>query len=226
MIRPLTRYEVEIWLLAGEINTTRDWFWRDLIRLLDVVTNTTGRPPVYFLPSLVLSLSFQSVSRVFVSELLNPTHLTWTQRGETSQSLGLTISAQSPLFLMPAAADKMDRQTCLALSAQRSRKTPENSPRLDHGSSGSFHSFDELQKPSHLPPPLPHRLSLRGDLYAAAMGRFGDARAEFTHGAAPVNPPASPPKHKYLNNINQDEKLTLISSKSTFYDDNSEGWFE
>nr|XP_033484243.1 homeobox protein aristaless-like 3 [Epinephelus lanceolatus] len=109
---------------------------------------------------------------------------------------------------------------CLNLT---SRRTPENSPRLEHGGSGSFLSCDELQKPSHLPPPLPHRLSLRGDLYAAAMGRFGDAAADFTHGAASANPPASPSKHsKFLDSINQDQKGTGISGKPAFYESNSE----
>ncbi|XP_037627365.1 homeobox protein aristaless-like 3 isoform X1 [Sebastes umbrosus] len=99
-----------------------------------------------------------------------------------------------------------------------SRRTPENSPRLEH-SGGSFLSCDELQKPSsHLLPPLPHRLSLRGDLYAAAMGRFGDAAADFTHGAASANQPASPSKHsKFLESINPDQK-----GKPAFYENNSE----
>lgn len=120
----------------------------------------------------------------------------------------------------------MDTESCLPFSSQTSRRTPENSPGLEHGGSGSFLSCDELQKPSHLPPPLPHRLSLRGDVYAAAMGRFGDAAADFTHGAAPANPPASPSKHsKFLDSINQDQKGTAISGKPTFYESNSEGKF-
>lgn len=117
----------------------------------------------------------------------------------------------------------MDTDTCLPFSSQSSRRTPENSPRLEHGTSGSFLPCDELQKPPHLPPPLPHRLSLRGDLYAAAMGRFGDAAADFTHGAAPVNPPASPSKHKFLDSISQDQKTSGMSGKPVFYDGNSEG---
>lgn len=112
----------------------------------------------------------------------------------------------------------MDADTCLTFSAQSSRRTPEHSPRLEHG---SFLPFDESQKASHLPPPLPHRASLRGDVYAAAMARFGDAAAEFTHGAAPLNPPASPPKHKFLDS--QDQKGSAIGSKSAFYDDNADG---
>ncbi|KAL7399416.1 hypothetical protein ABVT39_024066 [Epinephelus coioides] len=117
----------------------------------------------------------------------------------------------------------METESCLPFSPQTSRRTPENSPRLEHGGSGSFLSCDELQKPSHLPPPLPHRLSLRGDLYAAAMGRFGDAAADFTHGAASANPPASPSKHsKFLDSINQDQKGTGISGKPAFYESNSE----
>lgn len=117
----------------------------------------------------------------------------------------------------------METETCLAFSSQTSRRTPESSPRLEHGSSGSFLHCDELQKPLHLPPPLPHRLSLRGDLYAAAMGRFGGDAQDFTHGAAPVNPPASPSKHKFLNSINHDQKATAISVKPAFYENNSEG---
>lgn len=130
---------------------------------------------------------------------------------------------QRPVAVVSAArwTHKMDTETCLPFSSQTRRRTPENSPRLEHGS--SFLPCDELQKPSHLPPPLPHRLSLRGDLYAAAMGRFGDAAAEFTHGAAPVNPPASPSKHKFLDSINQDQKATAISGKPAFYENNSEG---
>nr|XP_019944546.1 PREDICTED: homeobox protein aristaless-like 3 isoform X2 [Paralichthys olivaceus] len=115
----------------------------------------------------------------------------------------------------------MDTESCLPFSPQTSRRTPDNSPGLEHGR-GSFLPCDELQKPPHLPPhPLPHRLSLRGDLYAAAMGRFGDA--DFTHGAAPANPPASPSKHnKFMDSINQEQKGTAISGKSTFYENNSE----
>lgn len=122
----------------------------------------------------------------------------------------------------------MDTESCLPFSSQTSRRTPENSPGLEHGGSGPFLHCDELQKPSHLPPPpLPHRLSLRGDLYAAAMGRFGDAAADFTHGAAPANPPASPSKHsKFLDSINQDQKGTAISGKPAFYENNSEGKLE
>uniref|UniRef100_A0A8D3BAL2 Homeobox domain-containing protein n=2 Tax=Scophthalmus maximus TaxID=52904 RepID=A0A8D3BAL2_SCOMX len=118
----------------------------------------------------------------------------------------------------------METESCLPFSPQTSRRTPGNSPGLEHGGSGSFLPCDELQKPSHLPPhPFPHRLSLRGDLYAAAMGRFGDAAADFTHGAAPGNPPASPSKHiKFLESINQDQKGTAISGKPTFFDSNSE----
>uniref|UniRef100_A0A3Q3VMQ1 Homeobox domain-containing protein n=1 Tax=Mola mola TaxID=94237 RepID=A0A3Q3VMQ1_MOLML len=112
----------------------------------------------------------------------------------------------------------MDTDSCLPFSSQTSRRTPEHSPRLEHGGSDSFLSYDELQKPSHLPPPLPHRLGLCGDLYAAAMGRFGDATAEFTHGAASANPPASPSKNKVLYTINQDQKRT----GGKFYNDNSE----
>ena len=123
----------------------------------------------------------------------------------------------------------MDTDSCLPFSSQSSRRTPENSPRLEHGGSGSFLSCDELQKPSHLPPPpLPHRLSLRGDLYATAMGRFGDvAAADFTHGAAAANPPASPSKHsKFLDSMNQEQKGTAISGKPAFYENNSEGELE
>lgn len=136
-----------------------------------------------------------------------------TEWGKRSWSVGLSV-----LSLLPAGAVKMDAGTCLTFSAQSSRRTPEHSPRLEHG---SFLPFDESQKASHLPPPLPHRLGLRGDVYAAAMARFGDAPAEFTHGAGPLNPPASPPKHKFLGN--QDQKGATISSKPGFYDDNSEG---
>lgn len=131
---------------------------------------------------------------------------------------------------------KMETESCLPFSSQTSRRTPENSPGLEHGGSGgSFLPCDELQKPSHLPPPpppppppaLPHRLSLRGDLYAAAMGRFGDAAADFTHGAASANPTASPSKHsKFLDSINQDQKGTAISGKPAFYENNSEGKLE
>lgn len=119
----------------------------------------------------------------------------------------------------------METESCLPFSSQTSRRTPENSPRLEHNGSGSFLSCDELQKPSHLPPlPPPHRLSLRGDLYAAAMGRFGDAAVDFTHGPASANPSGSPSKHsKFLESINQDQKGTAISGKPAFYENNSEG---
>lgn len=110
----------------------------------------------------------------------------------------------------------MDADTCLTYSAQSGRRTPEHSPRLEHG---SFLPFDGSQKASHLPPP--HRLGLRGDAYAAAMARFGDAAAEFTHGGIPLNPPASSPKQKFLES--QDQKGSTVSSKPAFYDDNTEG---
>lgn len=118
----------------------------------------------------------------------------------------------------------METESCLPFSSQASRRTPENSPGLEHGGSVSFLSCDELQKPPHLPAHhLPHRLSLRGDLYAAAMGRFGDAAVDFTHGASPANPPASPSKHsKFLDSINQDQKGTVGSGKPAFYENNSE----
>lgn len=135
----------------------------------------------------------------------------WGEALMVSRSLGAVSAARR-------SRKKMDADTCLTFSAQSSRRTPEHSPRLEHG---SFLPFDESQKASHLPPPLPHRLGLRGDVYAAAMARFGDAPAEFTHGAGPLNPPASPPKHKFL--VNPDQKGATISSKPGFYDDNTEG---
>lgn len=115
----------------------------------------------------------------------------------------------------------METETCLSFSAQTTSRTPpESSPGLEHGGSASFLPCDELQKPPHLHPPLPHRLSLRGDFYAGAVGRFGDAAADFTHGAAPANPPASPSKHgKFLDSINQEQK----GSKPAFYDNNPDG---
>ncbi|XP_068198815.1 homeobox protein aristaless-like 3 [Antennarius striatus] len=117
----------------------------------------------------------------------------------------------------------MDTESCLPFSSQTSRRTPENSPRLEHGGSGSFLSCDELQKPTHLPPTLPHRLSLRGDLYAGATGRFADAALEFTHGAVPANPPASTSKHsKFLDSVSQDQKGTASSGKPTFYESSPE----
>lgn len=111
----------------------------------------------------------------------------------------------------------MDTDTCLSFSSQSSRRTPDTSPGLEHVSGpGSFLHCNELQKaPPHLAP-LPHRLSLRGDLYAAAM-------ADFTHGAAPANAPGSPGKHgKFLESLNQDQKGTSIG-KPGFYDSNPEG---
>lgn len=118
----------------------------------------------------------------------------------------------------------METESCLPFSSQTSRRTPTNSPGLEHGGSSSFLPCDELQK-SHLPPPsLPHRLSLRGDLYATAMGRFGDAAVDFTHGASPANPTGSPSKHsKFLDSINQDQKGVAISGKPSFYENNTDG---
>lgn len=110
----------------------------------------------------------------------------------------------------------MDADTCLTYPAQSRRRSPEHSPRLEQG---PFHPFDGSQKASHLPPP--HRLGLRGDAYGAAMARFGDGAADFTHGAIPLNPPASPPKQKFLGS--QDQKGSTLSSKPAFYDDNREG---
>ncbi|XP_056131154.1 homeobox protein aristaless-like 3 [Lampris incognitus] len=116
---------------------------------------------------------------------------------------------------------KMEAENCLSFSSQASRPTPENSPGVEHGHGSSpFLPCDELQKGSHLP--LPHRLSLRGDFYTSSMARFNDSPADFTHGAAPANPRASPSKHsKFLDNINQDQKGLVISGKTSFYD-NSE----
>lgn len=119
---------------------------------------------------------------------------------------------------------KMETESCLPFASQTTRRTPDNSPRVEHSSSGSFLLCDELQKPPHLAPPVPHRLSLRGDLYAAAMGRFGDAAADFTHGAASANGPASPSKHsKFLESLNQSQKGAAINGKTAFYENNSEG---
>lgn len=128
-------------------------------------------------------------------------------------SWSVALSVLSPL---PAGAVKMDADTCLTYSAQSRRRTPEHSPRLEQG---SFLPFDGSQKVAHLPPP--HRLALRADAYAAAMARFGDAAAEFTHGGVPLNPPASPPKQKFLES--QDQKGSTVSGKPAFYDDNTEG---
>ncbi|XP_061590974.1 homeobox protein aristaless-like 3 [Cololabis saira] len=119
----------------------------------------------------------------------------------------------------------MDTESCLPFSSQNSRSAQANSPGLDPGSGPrSFLSCDELQKPSHLPPPLlPHRLGLRGDLYAAATGRYGDAAADFTHGSAAHDAPGSPPKHsKFMDGLSQDQKPAAISGKPAFYD-NTEG---
>lgn len=110
----------------------------------------------------------------------------------------------------------MDADTCLTYPAQTRRRSPDHSPRLELG---SFHPFDGSQKATHLPPP--HRLGLRGDAYCAAMARFGDAAAHFTHGGIPLNPPASPPKQKFLES--QDQKGPTVSSKPAFYDDDAEG---
>lgn len=153
-----------------------------------------------------------------------------TAAGKKSLSFG-PLRPQRPVVAAAAAAaailsrSVMDTDTCLPFSSQSSssRRTPENSPRLEHGSSGSFLSCDELQKPPHLAPPLPQRLGLRGDLYAAAMGRFGEAAADFSHGAATVNPPGSPSKHKFLDSISQEQKTAAMSGKPVFYDGNSEG---
>ncbi|XP_017273136.1 homeobox protein aristaless-like 3 [Kryptolebias marmoratus] len=125
---------------------------------------------------------------------------------------------------------------CLAFSSQNSARTSANSPGLEHvpgsgsgpssgSGSGSFLSCDELQKASHLPPPapLPHRLGLRGDIYAAAaLGRFGDAAGDFTHGSAPPNPPGSPSKHgKFMESLNQERKTATIGGKSGFYENST-----
>lgn len=151
-----------------------------------------------------------------------------TAAGKKSLSFG-PLRPQRPVVTAAAATatrsrSAMDTDTCLPFSSQSSsRRTPENSPRLEHGPAGSFLPCDELQKPPHLAPPLPQRLGLRGDLYAAAMGRFGEAAADFSHGAAPVNPPGSPSKHKFLDSISQEQKSASMSGKPVFYDGNSEG---
>ncbi|XP_008411501.1 homeobox protein aristaless-like 3 [Poecilia reticulata] len=127
----------------------------------------------------------------------------------------------------------METESCLPFSAQSGGRTPANSPGLERGGggsgsgSGSFLPCDELQKPSHHPAAhpavasLPHRLGLRGDLYAAAsMGRFGDA-ADFTHGRV-SSAAASPPKHgKFLDSLNPEHKA-LISDKAAFYESSSD----
>ncbi|XP_028307719.1 homeobox protein aristaless-like 3 [Gouania willdenowi] len=119
----------------------------------------------------------------------------------------------------------METDSCLAFSSQPSRRTPANSPGLEHNNSGSgsfLSSCEEQPKPSsHLPAPLPHRLSLHGgDLFAAAVGRFGEAAVDFTHGPAAINQPGSPSKRssKYLDGMEQDHKGPL-TCKAAFYDD-------
>lgn len=113
---------------------------------------------------------------------------------------------------------------CLSFSPQSSARTASSSPGLEHragsgSGSGSFLSCEELQKASHLPPH--HRLGLRGDLYAAALGRFGDAAGDFTHGSAPPNPPGSPSKHgKFVVGLSQDRKT---ATKTVFYENSTEG---
>ncbi|XP_052340671.1 homeobox protein aristaless-like 3 isoform X2 [Oncorhynchus keta] len=120
----------------------------------------------------------------------------------------------------------MEADSCLSFSSQPNRTALNNSPGLDQNSSGgSFLPCDELQKSTHLP--LAHRLSLRdqSDFYSSSsMGRFNDgASAEFTHGAASTNPRALPNKHsKYMENINQDQKVLSVSGKGSFYDNYSE----
>ena len=117
----------------------------------------------------------------------------------------------------------METESCLSFCSQASRTTPESSPGLEHSSS-SFLPCDELQKTSHAP--HPHRLSLRADFYSSSMGRFSDAPADFTHGAAAANPHrASPSKHsnKFSDSINPDRKGIAISGKTAFYEINSEG---
>uniref|UniRef100_A0A8C7ZQ57 ALX homeobox 3 n=1 Tax=Oryzias sinensis TaxID=183150 RepID=A0A8C7ZQ57_9TELE len=123
----------------------------------------------------------------------------------------------------------MDTDSCAPFPPQNSRTTQTNSPGVDPtagGGSGSFLPCDELQKPlhSHLPPPLlPHRFSLRGDLYAAAMSRFGESAVNFTHGSATANPSCSPPKHsKFLDGLNQDQKAATISRKAAFYENSAD----
>ncbi|XP_041700941.1 homeobox protein aristaless-like 3 isoform X2 [Coregonus clupeaformis] len=120
----------------------------------------------------------------------------------------------------------MEAESCLSFSSQSNRTTPDNSPGLDQNSSGgSFLPCDELQKSTHLP--LAHRPSLRGqgDFYSSSsMGRFDEgAPADFTHRAASTNPRASPNKHsKYMEHINQDQKVLSISGKGSFYENYSE----
>ncbi|XP_029574273.1 homeobox protein aristaless-like 3 isoform X2 [Salmo trutta] len=120
----------------------------------------------------------------------------------------------------------MEADSCLSFSSQPNRTRLNNSPGLDQNSSGgSFLPCDELQKSTHLP--LAHRLSLRdqGDFYnSSSMGRFNDgAPADFTHGAASTNPRALPNKHnKYMENINQDQKVLSVSGKGSFYENYSE----
>ncbi|XP_053705996.1 homeobox protein aristaless-like 3 [Synchiropus splendidus] len=113
----------------------------------------------------------------------------------------------------------METDTCLSFSPQSSRRTPDLSPRMEPGGSGTpFLQCEDLQKPHHHLSALPPRL-LRTDLYSsssAASSRFGE---DFGHGIA--NPP-SPSKHsKFLETMNHDMKSSAVS-KSAFYESSSE----
>lgn len=153
------------------------------------------------------------------------------ERKNTPHLRALGDSSQSLLRgLSDCSSGEMDADSCAPFPPQNSRTTQTNSPGVDPaagGGSGSFLPCDELQKPlhSHLPPPLlPHRFSLRGDLYAAAMSRFGESAVNFTHGSATANPSCSPPKHsKFLDGLNQDQKAATISRKAAFYENSADG---
>ncbi|KAJ8412036.1 hypothetical protein AAFF_G00143030 [Aldrovandia affinis] len=112
----------------------------------------------------------------------------------------------------------METDRCLSFCSPSNRTTQDDSPALEH-SPDSFRPSDE--PPNALHHLHSHRLNLHSDFYGhSTVGRFTDTPEDFAHSLVTSNARASPVKlhSKYLQALNQSQKLLSISGKTTLYE--------